>query len=495
MADISTLDNIDIFDNRDILDRSVEAYEENVPLLAQIAAGFTPPGLAIDAAEAAKYGRDAYRDFSSGELKSGLINTGIAGLSALGAIPLVGDVIKHLGKKPLKRGLLSLPPPKSQSFKVGQPVMEPSLTKTDLRETQNAFNSVQQFRNADEMFEASRRTNPYFQKDINKIAGDSGHRTVGNPGETSISRFGDTAEQEGKLIWGGRLNGEELVKIDDITGQPLGQIKHTKRINEKAAHKYGDNINQVTDPIRTRILVNSVQEAEDVGRKIGNQFETINSGPQVNSVGMRDVKLNIRYRNPQTGESMIAEVGITTRAHHKAAEKAHHDYNHVRSILREFGGFDEIPMSIKRHVDDAMDRMTKYFKAADTEIDSSWLDLENIKKYRYGGQVCVGNSGKSLPITPNSFSKSGLDSFPPFAHSASNIASAGSQESLPNGIYTNLAVLEPSITTDGTPSQLKYKLSDISNVPPSNIINNYKNKSTFINNIDQPLVGGRKEIM
>lgn len=98
----ATLDNIDIFDNRDILDRSVEAYEENVPLLAQIAAGFTPPGLAIDAAEAAKYGRDAYRDFSSGELKSGLINTGIAGLSAFGAIPLIGDPVKIFGRRGLK---------------------------------------------------------------------------------------------------------------------------------------------------------------------------------------------------------------------------------------------------------------------------------------------------------------------------------------------------------------------------------------------------------
>ena len=40
--------NIDIFQQggaaeKDLLDRAVEGYEENVPLPAQILAGFTPP--------------------------------------------------------------------------------------------------------------------------------------------------------------------------------------------------------------------------------------------------------------------------------------------------------------------------------------------------------------------------------------------------------------------------------------------------------------------
>ena len=51
----ASLNNVDIFDDRDWLDRSVETYEEEVPLLAQIGLGFTPQGIAIDAAETAKY--------------------------------------------------------------------------------------------------------------------------------------------------------------------------------------------------------------------------------------------------------------------------------------------------------------------------------------------------------------------------------------------------------------------------------------------------------
>ena len=34
-------------DDRDILDRGVEEFEENVPLVAQIGYGFTPPGMLL----------------------------------------------------------------------------------------------------------------------------------------------------------------------------------------------------------------------------------------------------------------------------------------------------------------------------------------------------------------------------------------------------------------------------------------------------------------
>jgi len=497
----ASLNNVDIFDDRDWLDRSVETYEEEVPLLAQIGLGFTPQGIAIDAAETAKYGRDAYRDFSGGDYKSGLINTGIAGLSALGAIPFVGDVIKHLGTKSLKKGLLALPPPPAQQFKAGQPVDERIFKaegkEAEFKEVQKAFNSVQNFKNSDEMFETAKGVNPNFQNEINKIAGDLNHRTVGNPGETRLSIAGDTAEREGKLIYAGRSSDIELDEIakrlDPKTGQPFGQIKGKSRIDQKSWQKYGGDINQTTDPIRTRIIVNTAQESDEVANVIGKKYEVIDSGNQVNQVGMRDRKINIRYTDPDTGQTMIGEIGVTTLPMHKAAELAHDDYDHVRTILTEFGGFNKIPDQMVPHIDDAMTRMTQHFNEADKLIDSSWLDLGNIKTYRYGGQV-LGNSGKSFPMTPNSFSKSGLDSFPPFAHSASNSASAGSQDSAPDGIYHSDASFSPRTTTDGTPSQLKYKFPDII-TSPSNIINNYKNKSTFINSIDKPLSGGRKEIM
>ena len=101
-------DNINVFEpGKDYLDRAVEGYEQNVPLLAQIGAGFTPPGVAIDIAEMTKYGRDAAREFGQGNIGRGFANAGIAGLSALGTIPLVGDLIKPGGKSFIKRTFLN----------------------------------------------------------------------------------------------------------------------------------------------------------------------------------------------------------------------------------------------------------------------------------------------------------------------------------------------------------------------------------------------------
>ena len=104
----SVSDSINVFEpDKDLLDRAVEGYEQNVPLAGQIAAGFTPPGIAIDIAEMTKYGRDAAREFGQGNIGRGFANAGIAGLSALGTIPLVGDLIKPGGKSFIKRTFLN----------------------------------------------------------------------------------------------------------------------------------------------------------------------------------------------------------------------------------------------------------------------------------------------------------------------------------------------------------------------------------------------------
>ena len=96
----TSINDVDIFEpKKDLLDRGVEAYDENVPLLAKLAIGFTPQGLAIDGAELAKYGRDAFRDFGSGDYKEGAMNLGLAGLSGVGFIPFAGDLLKEGGKQ------------------------------------------------------------------------------------------------------------------------------------------------------------------------------------------------------------------------------------------------------------------------------------------------------------------------------------------------------------------------------------------------------------
>jgi len=102
-SDDIDLDSIDVF-QPDALDRAVTGYEENVPLAAQIVAGLTPPGMAIDIAAAGKYGRDAARAIKQGDLGRGGVAAGIAGLSLLGAVPLIGDLAR--GPKSFLKGLV-----------------------------------------------------------------------------------------------------------------------------------------------------------------------------------------------------------------------------------------------------------------------------------------------------------------------------------------------------------------------------------------------------
>ena len=102
-SDDIDLDSIDVF-QPDALDRAVTGYEENVPLAAQIVAGLTPPGMAIDIAAAGKYGRDAARAIKQGDLGRGGVAAGIAGLSLLGAVPLFGDLAR--GPKSFLKGLV-----------------------------------------------------------------------------------------------------------------------------------------------------------------------------------------------------------------------------------------------------------------------------------------------------------------------------------------------------------------------------------------------------
>tara|TARA_R100001198_G_C5146913_1_gene158132 strand:- start:298 stop:516 length:219 start_codon:yes stop_codon:yes gene_type:complete len=64
MAD-NSLNNIDVFNDKDFLDVAVEGYEENVPLLGQIGIGVTPVGVGIDLAESVKYGRQGLGELSA----------------------------------------------------------------------------------------------------------------------------------------------------------------------------------------------------------------------------------------------------------------------------------------------------------------------------------------------------------------------------------------------------------------------------------------------
>ena len=588
-------------DDRDYLDRAVGAYEENVPLIAQIGMGFTPPGIGIDIAEATKYGRDAFRDLKQGNLSSGAINVGIAGLSALGAIPLVGDLLKAGGKPTLKglaksirttdatdivpvnkikikdttgsgrgadakanmqsnvdevsykgvkadkrqpievlenpdgsftalggnstlrilknEGVDNVPIKKYSSRaefnqqeqirqankalaregnavklvpEVGSPSLETIVRSLGGSKLEKAvakkFNAMgNHFKSIDEMHEVSKQLNRGFQRSIDEIAGSLNLKTVGNPGETNIAK------------------GVKVGAIDPETGHIFGTVKKTGRMKEKAIQKYDGDTNQITDAIRTRILAETPEEADRIAKEISERFPTIDSGNQVNTMGLRDRKLNILYTDPQSGKTIIAEIGITPADMHIASEKAHKFYEPWRKTMAKYTG-TKVPAEVRMELINQENAMRYFFRQAEESIDPSWLGdmaykggkvhtpdyarkgFEYVEKFAVGGQV-VGNVGKSSPIIPNVDSKSGLESLSPLMAISAYKGPSPSAQSLLSPRIKNTSskpASRLSEKTAGSPSQEKYNVSSAST---QDSIQNYKNKST-----DKPLIGGRREI-
>ncbi len=286
--------DIDIFQqggaaDKDLLDRTVEGYEENVPLLGQIAAGFTPPGMAMDIAAAGKYGRDSFKDFSQGNIGSGFGNLGIAALSGLAAVPLVGE-LANLAKQPLKKGIQSLPS--------NNPRYEITRHQEDLY-TGNPLGD------ANKMYDRAVRLAPEFNQQIDDIA-----KSLNL--ETTLPEF--------------------TTKIDAATGQKMGTVKKIPRMVEKSRKKYDKDVTQLTDPIRTRIVVNTPAEEEAVVDLMKNQYKLFDKGRDIKPEGFVDRKLNIQFVG-SNGEKLVAEVGIITAPMWRASDEAHVLYEEFRSLF------------------------------------------------------------------------------------------------------------------------------------------------------------------
>ena len=600
----SSLDNIDLFGDKDMLDVAVESYEQNVPLAAQIGIGFTPAGIGIDVAEATKYGRDAYRQAMQGNLGQAGISAGIATLSTLGIIPLLGDLIKSGGKPALKglaksietdtatdlvpinklkfdasskgsgrgkdaknqaqsviegtsykgvtadkrqpievlqnpdgsltvlggntttrilreegvpdvpvtifktkedfdiydqvrkRDKIALREQKASMLvpQIGSPSLEELIRRVGGSSLEKSVakqfnNQAHNFRSVDEMFDTAREINTGFQKSIGDIASSMNLKTLGNPGETNLAK------------------GVKELKIDPATGHFAGEVKKMPRMIEKANTKYGGDVNQITDSIRTRILAETTEEADEVAKRIADRFPTIDSGNQVNALGLRDRKLNILYKDPQSGKTLIAEIGITPSSMHIAAEQSHKYYEPYRKFLEKYKGQD-VPLEVREQMINQENMMRYLFRKAETDIHPSWLSddiakkpgvvktpdyaregVEYVEKFSTGGQV-VGRAGKSSPMMPNSDSKSGLESLAPLREMSaytgpSPFRQFSSSAPIKNTSSTPRSTL--GAKTAGSPSQEKYKLSySIDN----SITKKYDNAS-----IDEPLEGGRKELI
>ena len=376
----TSINDVDIFEpKKDLLDRGVEAYDENVPLLAKLAIGFTPQGLAIDGAELAKYGRDAFRDFGSGDYKEGAMNLGLAGLSGVGFIPFAGDLLKEGGKQFAKgkiKGTKAFNDLRAKKLvpTKGNPTFEgPVRDKSkDLEKAvDRQMNKHQDFTSIEEMFETAKSANKPFQKEIDDVAMNLNLRTAGSPGEVITD----------PALLKHMKNG-----VDIRTGNAPGTVKTIKSMTRKMEGKYDGDFLQITDPIRTRIIANTTQEADEFARQIANRYPTKDSGNQISGLGLRDRKLNIQYTSPN-GEKIIAEIGIVPQAMKDASELTHKPYEAWRVLTAKYKNVEDVPIQVKNQIKELKQVQLDIFADAEKSLDSSWLSDEIVKKFAKGGAV------------------------------------------------------------------------------------------------------------
>ncbi len=379
----TSINDVDIFEpKKDLLDRGVEAYDENVPLLAKLAIGFTPQGLAIDGAELAKYGRDAFRDFGSGDYKEGAMNLGLAGLSGVGFIPGAGDLLKAGGKQFAKgkiRGTKAFNDLRAKPLTptVGKPTFE-ALLRAKSKDLEKAvdrqMNKHQKyFASIDEMFDTAKSANKPFQKEMDDVAGNLNLKTTGSAGE---------AITDPDLL----KNIDPITGMDIRTGNLPGTVKTHESMTRKMTDKYGGDFTQLTDPIRTRVIANTTQEADEFAREIANRYPTKDSGNQVNSFGYRDRKLNIQYTSPN-GEKIIAEIGVVPQAMADASVITHKPYEAWRKLDGLYKDVEEIPQQVLDQLDELKKIQMDVFAEHKPLLDASWVSEEIVTKFAKGGAV------------------------------------------------------------------------------------------------------------
>jgi len=193
--------------------------------------------------------------------------------------------------------------------------------------------------------------------------------------------------------------------------------------------------------------------------------------------GFVDRKINLKFTS-SAGEPLIAEVGIITAPMWRAGDQGHKKYERFRTLFPQGMPTDatelgKINRSIRLEGEQLQKEMNVIFKNAKEQIDPSFYD--QVKKFAEGGYVTGGNSGRSLPITPNFVSKSVLDIFEPSTKkSATWLGSAIVQSSLPRDIKYPKSASPTGSSTAGPSSQVKYSVS----INPSlqKFTNNYNRK-------------------
>jgi hypothetical protein len=255
--------------------------------------------------------------------------------------------------------------------------------------------------------------------------------------------------------------------IDSATGHIKGQVKLQPRMIEKSIDKYGGDVTQITDAIRTRIIVDNPAQEKELIRRISAQYPALDSGRVLKPEGYLDRKLNIRFSGAN-GEPIIAEIGILTKPMWEAAKQAHPLYKSFRAKFPQ--GMPEDPIELinmnrelRLEGERLLKQMEQIFANAKPKINPGFY---NIKTYALGGQVTTGDSGRSgrlSPMTPNVFSKSDFDNLMPSTKKSAICEGVASlQFPSSGGIKYPRSPSPTGTNTAGPDSHLKYNVSNFS---------------------------------
>jgi hypothetical protein len=308
---------------------------------------------------------------------------------------------------------------------------------------------------ANKMYDRAIRIGPEFKTQMDDIAKEFNL-------ETTLPEFG--------------------IRIDGDTMLPVGTTKKIPRMVEKARDKYQGDMSQITDPIRTRIVVNTPAEEEAVAKLLGQRYDVFDKGRDIKpGTGFVDRKINLKFTG-SNGEKLVAEVGIITAPMWRAGDQAHKKYEKFRSLFPQGMPTDpaelgKINRSIRLEGELLQDEMAVIFKNAKDQIDPSFYDV--VKKFAEGGYVTAGSSGRSLPISPNFFTKSVLDIFEPSTKkSATWLGVANVQSVLPGEIKYPKSSSPTGSKTAGPSSHVKYNVSIDSSL--QKFTNHYNRKAVDI---------------
>ena len=226
--------------------------------------------------------------------------------------------------------------PRLERPEVGRPVRASEYSPDEFKAiTQNMYNHQADVTTPAEMVARAERIEPGFQTAIRNITDDLG-----------------------------------LVKNETFG------VKQLKSLENKL--KRGYKLGTVTDPIRTRILINTAQEADEVVNRIAELMPVQDRGFQRHTTsGYFDRKLNVMYTDPN-GERLLGEIQITTPEMLEAVDGMGHRLYEVERALTERYG-KTIPTTHIRRFENMQRAQQELYQGVTEKVDPRIVESIEVK--------------------------------------------------------------------------------------------------------------------